>query len=213
MNRLFFRNLGVLVAVITPSLPCVLQAAEYRTLPLSYFAEPGETVSMWMEVETRNGDNAVGFGYYSFAADLTLAGSSPVSGSAVGNVVVNTAVFNHLGFVSSGGASGNQWNGIRGVTTDTTPPNPGAAVGDIVRLFDFSFTVPLSALEGDTFTITPSEVQGSEFGNKIVNPTFDTVSPQTFVPSTVIIVPEPASLILFLIPFLRRSRHRNSRCF
>lgn len=208
MSRLTFRNLGVLAAALTLNLPCVLQAAEFRTLPLSYFAEPGEVVPMWMEVETRTGDNAVDFGYYSFAVDLTLAGSSPVFGNAVGNVAVNTAVFNHLGFVSAGGASGNQWNGIRGVTTDTTPPNPGATVGEIVRLFDFTFTVPAGALEGDTFTITPSEAVAGEFRNTIVNATFDRVNPQTFISAAVIVVPEPATGLLLLLPFIRRPRGR-----
>lgn len=168
-------------------------ATDYRVLANSDEAFPGQQFALWLVANTVQNDNVIGYGYLSFATDLTFSGNASIPGTAVGNVAINTNIFNDSLSNSNGHAQGNQYVGVAGVTTDLNAPNPGAYVGDIVRLFDFTITVPLSTAPGTSFIIMPSE---GFLQNLTVNPNFDPVSPQTFQPLTITIVPEPANLIL-----------------
>lgn len=195
--RIIYRTLcvGAIGLLAPPS----LRAAEYRVESLfgSTLALPGETVALRVEVQTLSGDNLVGFGHLSFAIDLLMSGSLGASGSIIQNVQINTAVFDNTGVGSTGHASGNQYVGTSGITNSFTPPHPGAQIDDIVVLFDFQLTVPLSAQSGETVTIAP--VEGLNENLAVIPNAFDPVAPQTFSPLTITVVPEPAPLATVLL--------------
>lgn len=183
-------------------------ATNYRVMALSEEAFPGQQFAAWLLAETMPNDNVVGYGLYSFAIDMSFSGSAIIPGSAVGNVIINTSVFNDSFSNSIGHAQGNQYVGIAGVTTDLAAPNPGANVGDVVRLFDFSIGVPLSAVPGTSFTIAPSE---GFLQNLTVNPNFDPVNPQTFASLTIAIVPEPGVLLPLLMSWMMLHKRPSRR--
>ncbi len=183
------------------------EAGMYRIVPSEADVLPGTTISLSAEVLTEVGDNTVGFGYFSFALDLTLSGTAGAVGDDISNLALNVASFDDLLGNSLGFAQGNQYLGVGGVTTDFLAPTFGHNIGDITRLFDFDLTIPVTAQLGDTITITPSE---GDLENLIADMSFDNVSPQIFVPTTLTVVPEPSSatlcLVITAVAMLKRRR-------
>ena len=190
------RLTGLRTAVaVTLMFVAVADAATYRVLPSETDVLAGATIALSVEVETEAGDNVVGFGYFSFAIDLTLTGTAGVTGTDISNVLINETNFDDLLNISFGFPQGNQYLGIAGVTTDILPPTFGDTAGDITWLLDFELMIPVTAELGDTITITPSE---GALENLIANASFDNVSPQTFLPATMTIVPEPTTAALLI---------------
>lgn len=180
------------VALIADS----VTAGIYRVIPTDLEVEPGTTTQVLMEVETEAGDNTVNRGYFSFAVDLAFSGDAGVQGSNVSNVAINLGAFNDLQNASTGAPFGSIYGDVAGVTTDILRPSFGWHVGDIVRLFSFELTIPNGAANGDTVIITPGE---GFLGNRIVSGNFDRVAPQNYMPTTLTVVPEPASALLLII--------------
>lgn len=168
-------------------------AATYQVLPSSAGVEAGEPLTVTIKVETKAGDNLVGCGHFAFAIDLAFFGSAGVGPDAVSGVQLNEIVFSDVLSSFLGTIEGNQLKGVGGASLDAFGPNAGASVGDIVQLFSFTLNVPAAAPIGSTITITPSEGQ---LQNVTVNDMFDPVSPQTFSSANLVVIPEPASLIL-----------------
>jgi hypothetical protein len=177
------------------SVAAAVDAATYRLVPSEAQVRPGTTIGLTAEVETEAGDNMVGIGYFSFAIDLTLTGTTGAMGQDISSILINEADFDDLLNHSSGFPQGNQYLGIAGVTTDILPPTFGYNVGDTTRLFGFDLTVPEMAAFGDTITIAPSE---GTLENLIVNDSFDNVVPQNFQPTTLTVVPEPTTAVMLL---------------
>lgn len=177
---------------------CAATASEagiYRIVPSEADVLPGETIGLTAEVVTELGDNTVGVGYFSFALDLTLTGTSVAIGDDIGGVVINEASFDDLSSNSLGFAQGGQYLGIAGVTLDLVAPTFGQDIGVATWLFDFDLTVPFAAEFGETITITPSE---GTLENLIANASFDNVAPQYFQPTTLTVVPEPTTAVLLV---------------
>ncbi|MFH1110425.1 MAG: PEP-CTERM sorting domain-containing protein [Planctomycetota bacterium] len=178
------------------SVVAIVDAATYRLVPSEAQVLPGTTIGLRAEVETEEGDNVVGIGYYSFALDLTLTGAAGARGSDISSVLINEADFDDLLNNSLGFPQGNQYLGIAGVTTDIFPPTFGYSVGDVTSLFNFVLAIPTTAVLGDTILITPGE---GALENLIANTTFDNVFPQRFESATLTVVPEPTSLVLLAV--------------
>ncbi len=191
------RLTGLRTAVaVTLLFAAFADAATYRVLPSESDVLPGDTPTLSVEVETEAGDNVVGIGYFSFAIDLTLTGTAGAMGSDIANILINETDFDDLSSISFGFPQGNQYFDTAGVTTDIVPPTFGYNVGDITWLFDFDLLVPVTAELGDTITITPSE---GTLENLIANENFDNVAPQHLQPTTLTVVPEPATGTLFML--------------
>lgn len=190
------RLTGLRTAVaVTLLFAAVADAATYRVLPSESDVLPGATIGLSVEVETEAGDNVVGFGYFSFAIDLTLTGTAGAMGSDIASILINETDFDDLSGISFGFSQGNQYLGTAGLTTDFLPPTFGYNVGDIAWLFDFELVVPVAAGLGGTIIITPSE---GTLENLIASETFANVAPQNFQPATLTVVPEPATGTLFM---------------
>lgn len=182
--------------ILSVLLAAFADAATYRVVPSETNVLAGSMTNLAVEVETESGDNVVGFGYFSFAIDMTLSGSAGAAGDHVSGVLINEVDFDDLLSNSVGVPFGNQYLGIAGATTDVTPPNFGSEVGDVTRLFNFNLLIPPAAEYGDTITIVPSE---GTLENLIVNETFDNVAPQTYQPAMLTVVPEPTSAVMLFV--------------
>jgi hypothetical protein len=176
-------------------------------LPSSAEVEAGEPFTVTIQVETKAGDNLVGCGHFAFAIDLSFLGSAGVGPDAVSGLQLNETVFGDVQSSFLGTIEGNQLKGVGGASLDAFGPNAGASVGDIVQLFSFSLNVPAAAPLGSTITISPSE---GRLQNVTVNDMFDRVSPQTFSSANLVIIPEPASLILLAVSSLLALRRRQA---
>lgn len=189
----------------------VAEGGIYRVVPGESDVLPGSVTTLRVEAVTEEGDNTIGIGLFSFAIDLTVAGTAGADASDISNVVANTGSFDDLSSLSLGFAQGDEYLGIAGLTTDIFPPTFGHVVGDIIPLFTFDLTISDLAMIGDTITITPSE---GAVDNLIANPTFDNVAPQMFLPATVTVVPEPTTGLLCLagacLGVLARKRRRRA---
>ncbi|MHC4696933.1 MAG: hypothetical protein ACYTFA_09335 [Planctomycetota bacterium] len=185
-----------MVAAVTLSFAVDANAAIYRVSPAETDVLAGTTTSLSAEVETEAGDNVVGFGYFSFAVDLTVTGTAGATATDIANILINETAFDDLLSNSVGFPQGSQYLNIAGVTTDFMPPTFGENVGDITWLFDFDLAVPVTAELGNTITIMPSE---GAMENLIANLAFDNVAPQSFGPATLTVVPEPSSATLCLV--------------
>lgn len=168
-------------------------AAQYRILPATNNVLAGETLNLAVEVETMSGDNLVGMGHFSFAIDLALTGTAGAVGTDISNIAINELEWDDTLSNQLGSAQANEWIGVGGVTEDAVAPNFGSTVGDVVDLFTFDLTVPADAVLGDTIVITPRE---GFLQNLTVSDFFDPVEPQTFVPATLTVVPEPSAALL-----------------
>jgi len=169
------------------------EAGMYRVVPGGADVTSGSTVTLHVEAVTELGDNTIGIGLFSFAIELALSGTAGADGSDISNVIVNAGAFDDLSSLSLGFAQGSEYLGIAGVTSDIFPPTFGHHAGDVVSLFSFDLAIPDLAVFGDTITLTPSE---GALDNLIANSTFDNVSPQTFEPATLTVVPEPTSVLI-----------------
>jgi hypothetical protein len=192
-----WNRIGVFGSVVVVVLLATLtaEAADYRIAGGGAEVTPGTITHLTAEVETKAGDNVVGIGFFSFAIDLGLSGSAGARGTDISSIVLNTTNFDDLLSGSVGAPQGDRYLGIAGLTTDLIAPTFGYNTGDVTRLFDFSLTVPASALMGETIIITPS---GGALENLIANTTFDSVRPQNFAPLTLVVVPEPTTASLLL---------------
>jgi len=161
--------------------------AVVRVMPAVVDAAPGSESHLTVTIETESGDNTVGYGYFSFATDLTVTGPDSVSGSNIGGVEINTAYFDDALNNSLGGPEGNRYVDVAGVTTAISWPTFGENVGDIILLFGFDFTVPAEVAPGDaiTITITPSE---GFLRTLSANEQLDPVEPERFATATIRIV-------------------------
>ncbi|HNQ22514.1 MAG TPA: PEP-CTERM sorting domain-containing protein [Phycisphaerae bacterium] len=179
--------------------------ALYRIVPSSADVLAGASTSLQVEAATLAGDNLAGVGHFSFAIDLLLGGTAGATGSNISNVLINQADFDDLGSHHLGNAQGNQYLDVAAATTDVFAPNFGRNVGDVTPLFTFDLLAPPGAAIGTTIIITPSE---GFLRNLTVSPNFDPVSPQTFAGATLVVVPEPATLLLALIAAIALWRRR-----
>ncbi len=185
------RTIGVGIAILGAAAMQV-DAAIYRVVPAQVDAPAGDTLVFTAEVETEAGDNTIGNGYLSFAIDLTVSGSTGAAGGSVHGVTVNQQAFPLSNLLGS--AVGQQYRGVGGVV-NFVGPRIGAVAGQVVDLFDFNLTVPLSAIDGDTILIMPGESPP----RNLVNVTgFPPVSVQAFEGVLINVVPEPATSLLML---------------
>ncbi len=161
--------------------------AVVRVMPAVVDVAPGSVSRLTVTIETESGDNTVGYGYFSFATDLTVTGPESISGSNVGAVEINTAYFDDTLNNSLGEPAGNRYVDVAGVTTAVSWPTFGENVGDIILLFGFDFSVPAEMTPGDaiTITITPSE---GFLQTLSANQQLDPVEPQRFATATVRVV-------------------------
>jgi len=180
--------------------------AIYRVVPAASVAEPGQVVAMRLEVETEAGDNLVGFGHFSFAIDLAISGDAGAMGSDISGITINTAFFDDVLSNDLGMASGAMYSGVAGVTTDVLSPNQGFLIGDVVELFTFDYTVPLTATAGQSVSFTPSE---GLFENLTVDDFFSPVSPQRFDRAVISVVPAPGALACLSVAGLAWHRRRS----
>lgn len=168
-------------------------AATYQVLPSNSTAQPGDDLDLSVSVRTEQGDNVVGLGYVSFAIDLDIFGTAGATGDDIGQVVLNTMLFDLEGFNAIGAASGSRYVGISGLTSRVFAPTFGMHVGDIVDLFTFQIQIPIDAQIGSEILILPSE---GFLQNLAATSTFDPVSPQLFETTRIVVVPEPSTFLL-----------------
>ncbi len=182
-------------------------AADYQVLPSSAEVQPGELFTVTIQVETKTGDNLVGYGHFAFAIDLSFLGSAGVGPDAMSALQLNETVFDDVQSNFAGTIDGNRLKGVGGASLNAFGPNAGASVGDTVQLFSFTLSVPATAPLDSTITITPAE---GRLQNVTVNDMFDRVSPQTFSSASFVVIPEPAGLILLAAGSLRVFRRRRA---
>ena len=200
------RSVGICALVLVLACGSAF-AADYRLVPASPDVEAGETISLTVEVVTQSGDNLVGSGHFAFAIDLSFNGTAEVGPDAISALLLNQTVFSDVESGFLGTIDGSQLKGVGGASLDAFGPNAGASVGDIVQLFSFSLSVPAAAPLGSTITITPSE---GRLQNVTVNDMLDRVSPQTFSSTNLVVIPEPASLVLLAAASLLARRRRRA---
>lgn len=161
--------------------------AVVRVMPAVVDVAPGNETRLTVTIETESGDNTVGYGYFSFATDLTVTGPDSVSGSNIGGIEINTTYFDDALNNSLGEPEGNRYVDVAGVTTAVSWPTFGEAVGDIILLFGFDFTVPAEVVPGDAITITITPGEGF-LQTLSANEQLDPVEPERFATATVRVV-------------------------
>lgn len=196
---------SVLGIVAVGAICAPVYGAIYRVVPAVGVADPGQVVSMHLEVETEAGDNLVGVGHFSFAINLAIGGDAGGMGSGISTVTINIAFFDDVLSNDFGTASGALYSGVAGVTTDVLAPNQGSQIGDVLELFTFDFAIPLTAAPGQFVSFTPSE---GILENLTVNDFFDPVSPQRFEGAILTVVPMPSGLACFGIAGIALCRRR-----
>jgi hypothetical protein len=152
---------------------------------------PGEYVEISIEVMTEAGDNVVDVGYFSFALDMMVSGTAGLGADAVEDVSIATFLFDDLESSFTGEPQGEMYMGTAAATTDAFPPNFGSEIGEIVPLFSFRLEIPADAAIGETIDIELSE-------GVLLNVTagLERVSPQSFEPIHLEVVPEPGTLAM-----------------
>ncbi|MCB9853076.1 MAG: hypothetical protein H6819_08270 [Phycisphaerales bacterium] len=199
---------GVLGVFITAS---PARAAAFSVTDLfdnpSIQAMPGEEVTLRMSALTQASDNLIGVGIISFGIDMMLSGPPGFSAANVTEVRINEAQYGNMSALSTGSPNGALYERVRGLSSNITPPYPGASVGTRVTFFEFDVQIPLSATTGTMLTIEPMEGVDDIFTVNQNNMPIR-VMPQQFASATITVVPEPGGLALLLLPFIAMIRRR-----